>query len=130
MLKMAGLMIAAELAQGCLVQLNKNLAQFFCRRITGGKTLPVNLTQRADEGVSVLVADFAVVVAVPAFAYAALHGESILPPGPNGNRDVKAGSIGRSNINSNPTGTTHWTTLRDAGMLRSIKGVGVRLRAR
>jgi hypothetical protein len=58
-------------------QLKKNLAQLLGRSITGGKILSVNLAQRADEGVSVLVADFAVVVAVAivetGFAHAALH---------------------------------------------------------
>src|SRR5450631_2668036 len=75
---MTGLMIAAELTQRRFVQLNKDLAQFLSRRITGGKTLSLNLAQRADEGVAVLVADFAVVVAVAivetCLAHAALHG--------------------------------------------------------
>jgi hypothetical protein len=48
------------------------------RRVASCKTLSVNLTQRADKGVSVLVADFAVVVAVAivetCLAHAALHG--------------------------------------------------------
>jgi hypothetical protein len=44
--------------------LKENIAQFLGFRITGRKTLSVNLTQRADESISMLVADFAVVVAV------------------------------------------------------------------
>jgi hypothetical protein len=76
-LQVAGLMIAAELAQRCFVELRENIAQFLGIRITGSKTLSVNLTQRADEDVSVLVADFTVVVAVAivetGFTHAALH---------------------------------------------------------
>src|ERR1700716_2686840 len=44
-----------------LVQLKQDFSQLLGRGITGGKTLSVNLAQRADEGVAVLVADFAVV---------------------------------------------------------------------
>jgi hypothetical protein len=70
-------MIAAELAQRRFVQLKKNFAQLLGRGITGSKTLSVNLTQGADEGVAVLVAYFAVVVAVAivetGFAHGALH---------------------------------------------------------
>ena len=77
MLKMAGLMIAAELAQRGFVQLEQNLAQFRGFRIACSETLSVNLTQRANEGVAVLVADFAVLVAMAivetCFAHAALH---------------------------------------------------------
>jgi hypothetical protein len=57
-------MIAAELAQGCLVQLKQNFAELFGLGVPGGETLSVNLPQRAEEGVSVLMADLAVVVAV------------------------------------------------------------------
>jgi hypothetical protein len=64
MLKMAGLMIAAELAQGCLIQLKQNLAQLLGLRIASRETLSVNLAQRAEEGVPVLMADFAIVIAV------------------------------------------------------------------
>ena len=75
---MAGLMIAAELAQRRLVQLKQDFAQLLGRGITRSKTLSVNLAQRADEGVAVLVADFAVVVAVAivetGFTHASLHG--------------------------------------------------------
>ena len=71
------LMIAAKLAQRRLVQLKQNLAQLLGFRITGCETLSV-LTQHADEGVSVLVADFVVLVAVAivetGLAHAALHG--------------------------------------------------------
>ena len=71
-------MIAAELAQRRLVQLKQDFAQLLGRGITRGKTLSVNLAQRADEGVAVLVADFAVVVAMAivetGLAHAALHG--------------------------------------------------------
>jgi hypothetical protein len=61
---MAGFIIAAELAQRRLVQLQQNLAEFFGFGITRGETLSVNLPQRADEGIAVLVADFAILVAV------------------------------------------------------------------
>ena len=76
--EMTGLVIATELAQRGLVQMGQNVAQFIGRGITGGKTLSVNLAQRADEGVAVLVADFAVVIAVAiveaCLAHAALPG--------------------------------------------------------
>src|ERR1700681_2300006 len=75
--KMPGLMIAAELAQRRFVQLKQNLAQLFGCRIASCETLPVNLTERLDQGVAVLVADFAVVVAMTivetGLAHAALH---------------------------------------------------------
>src|SRR3984893_10359486 len=74
---MAGLMIAAELVQRRLVQLKQDFAELFAVRITGDETLSVNLAQRADEGVSMLVADFAILVAVAivetCLAHAALH---------------------------------------------------------
>jgi len=57
-------MIAAELAHRRFVQLKQNFTQLLGFRITGCETLSVNLAQRADEGVPVLVADFAVLVAV------------------------------------------------------------------
>ena len=41
--QVAGLMIAAELAQGCLVQLKQNLAELFSLRIPGREALSVNL---------------------------------------------------------------------------------------
>ena len=50
-------MIAAELAHRRFVQLKQNFAQLLGFRITGCEALSVNLAQRADEGVSVLVAD-------------------------------------------------------------------------
>jgi hypothetical protein len=79
---MAGLVIAPELTERRFVQMKKNLAQFFGFRIAGCKTLSVNLTQGADEGVSVLVADFAVVVTVAIvetwLAHAALHRSFVL----------------------------------------------------
>src|SRR5258706_16199268 len=52
------------------------LAQFRGFRIPGRKTLPVNFTQRADESVAVLAADFTILVAMAMvetwFAHAAL----------------------------------------------------------
>src|SRR5882757_3753282 len=57
-------MIAAELAHRRFVQLKQNFTQLLGFRIAGCEALSVNLTQRADEGVAVLVADFAVVVAM------------------------------------------------------------------
>src|SRR3984893_13092533 len=62
--QMAGLMIAAKMAQRRLVPLEKNVAQLIAFRISSRETLPVNLAQRTDERVSVFAADFAVLVAV------------------------------------------------------------------
>src|SRR5258707_13803917 len=50
-------MIAAELAHRRFVQLKQTFPQLLGFRITGCEALSVNLAQRADEGVSVLVAD-------------------------------------------------------------------------
>jgi hypothetical protein len=76
-IQVTSFMIAAELAQRCFVQLKKNLTQLFGFGVTGCETLPVNFSQRADKSVAVLVADFAVVVAVAivesGFAHRALH---------------------------------------------------------
>src|SRR5438552_14995973 len=70
-------MIAAELAERRLVQLKQNLAQLLGIGIAGCETLSVNLSQRADEGVSVFAADFAILVAVAivetCLAHAGLH---------------------------------------------------------
>src|ERR1700751_982263 len=69
-------MITAELAQGRLIQLEQNLAQLLRFRIASCETLPVNLTQRTDEGVSVFCADlcfgFAVATVGTCLAPAAL----------------------------------------------------------
>lgn len=62
--QVAGFIIAAELAQRCLVQLKTNLAQLLGLRIPGCETLSVNLAQRADQGIAVLVADFTILVPV------------------------------------------------------------------
>jgi hypothetical protein len=64
MTQVPGLMIAAELTQGCLVRLKQNLAELFSLGIPGREALSVNLPQRSEEGVSVLMDDLAVVVAV------------------------------------------------------------------
>src|ERR1700719_2773460 len=97
---MAGLMIAAELAQRRLVELKQDFAKLLGRGITGGKTLSVNLAQRADEGVAVLVADFAVVVAVAivetGFAHAALHGARERQHPPAGTKWQSCAATGRS----------------------------------
>jgi hypothetical protein len=63
-LQVGGLVIAAELAQRRFVQLEQNLAQLLGFGIAGRETLSVNLSQRADEGISVFAADFAIHVAV------------------------------------------------------------------
>jgi hypothetical protein len=47
--QMAGLMIAAELAQWRFVELKENLAQFLGRGITGGKTLLGHLPDFAEQ---------------------------------------------------------------------------------
>src|SRR5436309_1986593 len=85
-IQMTGLVVATKLAQRCLVQVKQNVTQLVGRGITGGKTLPVNLAQCADEGVAVLVADFAIVVALAivetCLTHAALHyaySRNILP---------------------------------------------------
>jgi hypothetical protein len=62
--EMAGLMIAAQLAQGSVVELKQNVTQLVRFRIPRSETLSVNLAQRANEGVAVLVADFAILVAM------------------------------------------------------------------
>ena len=76
-LQVAGLMITAELAQRRLVQFKQNFAQLLGFGIAGCETLSVNLSQRADEGVSVFAADFAIIAAVAVvetcLAHAALH---------------------------------------------------------
>src|SRR5207248_2538297 len=73
-IEMTGLVIAAKLAQRRLVQVKHNLAQSVGWGITGGKTLPVNLAQGADQGGAVLVADFTILLAVveTCLAHAAL----------------------------------------------------------
>ena len=77
LLQVAGFVIAAELAQRRFIQLKKNLAQCLGFRMPSGETLSVNLTQRANDRVSVFVADFTVVVTVAivetCFAHGALH---------------------------------------------------------
>src|SRR5215471_17912533 len=89
---MAGLMITAELAQRCFVQLKQNLAELLGVRIASRETLAVHLAQCANEGVSVFGADFSVLVAAAivesCLAHAALHcarADSIHPPRPNRN---------------------------------------------
>src|SRR3954469_21919578 len=61
---MTGLVVAAKLVQRRLIQIRQSLAQLVGWGITGGKTLPVNLAQRADGGGAVLVADFTILLAV------------------------------------------------------------------
>ena len=77
MLQVTGLVIAPELAQRRLVQLEENLAQLLRCRIAGCEILSVNLSQRANERVSVFAADFTVLVAVAivetCLGHAALH---------------------------------------------------------
>ena len=63
-IEMTGFEVAAKLAQRCLVQVKHDLAQRVGWGIAGGKTLPVNLAQGADQGGPMLVADFAIVVAL------------------------------------------------------------------
>ena len=75
--EMAGLVIPAKLAQRGLVELRQDVAQLLGCRITGGESLSVNLAKRANQRGAVLVADFAIVVAVAivetCLAHAALH---------------------------------------------------------
>ena len=63
--EMAGLMISAELAQRGLVQRSQDIAQLLGFGITRRETWPVNLTQGAEQRVSVLAADFAILVGMP-----------------------------------------------------------------
>jgi hypothetical protein len=75
-LQVVRLVIAAELAWRSLIELKHYLTQFRGFRIPGRKTLPVHFTERADERVAVLAADFVILVAVASvetwFAHAAL----------------------------------------------------------
>jgi hypothetical protein len=90
--EVSGLIIAAKLAERCFVKLKQNIAQLLGCRIAGGEALSVNLAQCANKRVSVLVADFAIVIAVAIaetwLAHAVLHrayrADSILPAGPKG----------------------------------------------
>ena len=67
-------MITAELAQRCLVQLKQNLAELLGVRIAGCETLAVHFALCANEGVSVLGADFSVLVAVAIVESSLNHG--------------------------------------------------------
>src|SRR5580658_6130653 len=104
--QMAGLVIAAELAQRRLVQLKQDFAELLGRGITGRKTLSVNLAQRADEGVAVLAADFTVVVAVAivetGFAHAALLSARERQHPPARTKWQSCAATGRSNPVSSP----------------------------
>src|SRR3954464_15419794 len=73
-IEMTGLVVAAKLVQRRLVQIRQSFAQLVGWGITGGKTWPVNLAQRADGGGAVLVADFTILLAVveTCLAHAAL----------------------------------------------------------
>jgi hypothetical protein len=93
-IEMTGLVVAAKLAQRCLVQVKKNIAQLVGWGITGGKTWPVNLAQGADGSGTVLVADFAILLVVVETCLA--HGRSPLcrcrnihPLARNGNRALQ-----------------------------------------
>src|SRR4051812_2213491 len=72
---MPGLVIAAQLAQRRLVQLQHHLAQRPGLRMPGGVVLSVNLAQRLHGGGSVLAADVAVVMATveTCIAHGLLH---------------------------------------------------------
>ncbi len=85
-------MIAAELAHRRFVQLKQNFTQLLGFRITGCEALSVNLAQRADEGVSVLVADSPSLLRWRLSRPALLmllsilpEADSILPPGSDSN---------------------------------------------
>jgi hypothetical protein len=47
-LQVAGLIIAAEFAEGRLIQLKQNFAELFGFKIAGCETLSVNLKERAE----------------------------------------------------------------------------------
>ena len=85
-------MIAAELAHRRLVDLKQNFTQLLGFSITGCEALSVNLAQRADEGVSVLVADSPSLLRWRLSRPALLmllsilpEADSILPPGSDSN---------------------------------------------
>ena len=85
-------MIAAELAHRRFVQLKQNFTQLLGFRITGCEALSVNLAQRADEDVSVLVADSPSLLRWRLSRPALLmllsnlpEADSILPPGSDSN---------------------------------------------
>src|SRR5947199_7384889 len=61
---MARFMVATELAQRSLIQYTQNFAELFGFRVTGRKPPPVNLAQGPDQCIAVLVADFAILVAM------------------------------------------------------------------
>src|SRR6478752_2818557 len=71
---MPGVVIAPQLAERCLVQLMQDLAEFSRIRITGSKTLAVDLAQRTDQRVAVLLADRAILVPVAMIQARFLHG--------------------------------------------------------
>jgi hypothetical protein len=90
-------MIAAELAQRRLVQLKQDLAQLFGFGVAGSKTLPVNLTLREDERVSVFAADFAIPVAMAIVETCLAHAGSPLCPQPTASsRQAKMATNARS----------------------------------
>jgi hypothetical protein len=98
-IEMTGLVVAAKLAQRCLVQVKHDIAQLVGWGITGGKTLPVNLAQRADGGGAVLVADFTILLAVVEDLPYSCRSLPCVdakhpPPGRNGNRALQPGQGG------------------------------------
>lgn len=70
---MTGLVIALELAKRSLVELMQHLAQRRSFGVTGRKTLSIYFSQRADEGVSVLVTNLTVLIAVPTIGARFFH---------------------------------------------------------
>jgi hypothetical protein len=70
---MPGVVVAAQLAQRRLIQLEQDLTELGRIRIAGGKTLPVDLAQRADKRVAVLFTDPAILVPVAAIQAVFLH---------------------------------------------------------
>jgi hypothetical protein len=56
------LVIVHELRKGGLIQLAKNVAEFFVRIAPSGELLPVNLAQSAHESVAVLLAQLTIPV--------------------------------------------------------------------
>ena len=77
MLQVPSFIIAAELAQRRLVQLEQDLTYLFCFGIAGCEILPVDLSQRADENVSVFRTDFAITFAVAIVEPCLIHAAAL-----------------------------------------------------
>src|SRR4029079_1308874 len=102
--QMPGVVIATQLAQRRLVQLMQDLAELGRVRIAGGKALAVDLAQRSDQRIAMLLADRATLVPMATIKARFLHvslpavrlvrGDSLLPMELIGNGMARAGAQG------------------------------------